>query len=152
MRTERATEAKQPTYTIAGAIRHTPRIFINICITIGWLRPEIDVGSFRHVHRRYMAGGTRRTQTFTTHAHAQMLYNMDKHSVFSSRIVEGLSVRVGLQSASSASASACDAAMGFVHLVKITGVLHDLQRSPIRLAAAAPSPPMRWTCPSQRSV
>ena len=61
---------------------HAHRIFNNICITIGWLRREIDVGSFRHVHRRFMAGGPRRTRTVTTHAHAQMLYNMDKHSVF----------------------------------------------------------------------
>ena len=32
------------------------------CITIGWLRREIDVGSFPHVDRRHMAGGTRHTR------------------------------------------------------------------------------------------
>ena len=52
-----------------------------LCITIVWLR-RVIVGSFRHVNRRNMAGGTRHMHTPTTHAHAQMLYNIDFHSVF----------------------------------------------------------------------
>ena len=110
MTTERATEAKTTTHIIAWEIRRARTIVINFCNTIGWLRREIDVGSFRHVHGRYMAGGTRRTQTFTT--------NMDQHSVFPFRFGEAFSVRVGLQSASSASARACDADRGFVYKVK----------------------------------
>ena len=152
MRTEKATEAKTTTHMIAGEIRRAHTILNNFCITIGWLRREIDVGSFRHVHRRYVAGGTGRTQTFTTHARAKTLYNMDQHSVFSFRFVEGFSVRVCLWSASSASDSSCDAARGCIHKVKIRGVLHAPQCSPDRLAAVAPSPPMMWTCPSHRSV
>ena len=77
---ERATEAKTTTYTIAGKSgTHAHIIFIGmsaLCITIGWHLREIDAGSFRHATRRYMAGGTRRAQTFTAHAHAHMLYNM----------------------------------------------------------------------------
>ena len=155
VRTERATEAKTTPCTIPGQFRHTRRTILNMSAFLNylWLLHDIGLGSFRHVDdRRHMAGGTRHTQTFTKHAHAQMLYKLDQDNVSPLRFVMGVSVSVVLRSASSASASGCDAAKVFVHRMKRRGVLHALPRSPDRLAAAAPSSPIRSRCPHQRNV
>ena len=59
-----------------------------------------------------MEGGTRHTQTHTTHGHAYMRYNMASHNLLSLKFGGGY-VRAALRYASLSSDSGCDAVSVF---------------------------------------